>query len=50
MHACAGFYTAIALLRLGWIVNYLSAPVISGFMTGAASIILSTQIKYITGE
>lgn len=42
-------YTAVGFLRLGWIVNYLSAPVISGFMTGAASIILSTQIKYITG-
>ena len=43
------FYTAIGLFRLGFIVNYLSAPVISGFMTGAASIILSTQIKYICG-
>ena len=42
-------YTAVGVFRLGFIVNYLSAPVISGFMTGAASIILSTQIKYVTG-
>lgn len=26
-------YTAVGLFRLGWIVNYLSQPVISGFMT-----------------
>lgn len=44
------FYSAIGLFKLGFIINYLSAPVISGFMTGAASIILSTQIKYITGQ
>lgn len=44
------FYTAVGLLRLGWIVNFLSYPVISGFMTGAASIILSGQVKYITGQ
>jgi len=43
-------YTGIGLLRLGWLVNYLSHPVISGFMTGAASIILCTQLKYITGQ
>lgn len=43
-------YTGIALLRLGWIVNYLSLPVISGFMTGAASIIMSSQVKYLTGQ
>ena len=33
----AVFYTAIGFLRLGWLVNYLSAPVISGFMTGKFS-------------
>lgn len=46
----AAFYTAVALLRLGWIINYLSQPVISGFMTGAASIIVATQVKYLTGQ
>ena len=43
-------YTGIGLLKLGWLVNYLSHPVISGFMTGAASIILATQVKYVTGQ
>jgi sulfate transporter 4 len=43
-------YTAIGLFRLGWIVNFLSQAVISGFMTGAASIIVCTQLKYITGQ
>jgi MFS superfamily sulfate permease-like transporter len=44
------FYFGIAVLRLGWIVNFLSAPVMSGFMTGAASIIVASQVKYITGQ
>ena len=38
------------ILRMGWITNILSAPVISGFMTGAACIIGSGQIKYLTGQ
>jgi sulfate transporter 4 len=44
------FYFAIGLFRLGWIVNFLGAPVMSGFMTGAASIIVASQLKYITGQ
>lgn len=44
------FYTLIGLFRLGWLVNFLSPPVISGFMTGAASIIVCTQLKYVTGQ
>jgi sulfate transporter 4 len=43
-------YTVIGILRCGWIINFLSIPVISGFMTGAAMIILTGQIKYITGQ
>ena len=35
---------------MGWIINFLSLPVMSGFMTGAASIIVATQLKYITGQ
>lgn len=44
------FYTLIGILRMGWIINFLSIPVVSGFMTGAAMIILTGQIKYITGQ
>lgn len=43
-------YTGIGLLRMGWVINVLSIPVVSGFMTGAALIILTGQIKYITGQ
>ncbi|PRW56212.1 sulfate transporter [Chlorella sorokiniana] len=43
------FYTAIGILRLGWITNFLSAAVISGFMTGACVIIALSQVKYILG-
>ena len=43
-------YTLIGFLRMGWIINFLSIPVVSGFMTGAAMIILTGQIKYITGQ
>ncbi|KAI7843852.1 hypothetical protein COHA_002403 [Chlorella ohadii] len=43
------FYTAIGVLRLGWITNFLSAAVISGFMTGASVIIALSQVKYILG-
>ena len=44
------FYTLVGLLRMGWVINFLSVPVISGFMSGAASIIITGQIKYITGQ
>ena len=38
-------YTAVGLLRLGWITNFLSHSVIAGFMTGAAVIIGLSQVK-----
>ena len=38
-------YTAIGLLRLGWITQYLSQPVISGFMTGASVTIAMSQAR-----
>lgn len=43
------FYTGIGLLRLGWITNFLSHSVISGFMTGASVQIAMSQVKYILG-
>lgn len=44
------FYTAVGVLRLGWVINFLlSAPTVSGFMTGAAITIALSQVKYILG-
>jgi len=37
-------YTIIGLLRLGWITQYLSQPVISGFMSGACITIAMSQV------
>ena len=37
-------YTAVGLLRLGWITNFLSHSVICGFMTGASVIIGLSQV------
>jgi len=42
-------YSAVGFLGMGWIVNFLSRSVISGFMTAAATIILLGQVKYILG-
>lgn len=37
-------YTAVGMLRLGWITNFLSHSVICGFMTGASVIIGLSQV------
>lgn len=37
------------LLRMGFLVNFLSNPVISGFTSGAALIIGFSQLKYLMG-
>lgn len=39
----------MALLRLGMLVNFLSHPVLSGFTTGAAILIIISQIQNLTG-
>ena len=39
-------YTVIGLLRLGWITQYLSQPVISGFMSGACITIAMSQVSF----
>ncbi len=39
----------LGLLRMGFIVNFLSKPVISGFTSAASIIIGASQIKYILG-
>ncbi|MCJ7468496.1 MAG: sulfate permease [Maribacter sp.] len=37
------------LLRMGFLVNFLSKPVISGFTSGAAIIIIFSQLKHLLG-
>jgi SulP family sulfate permease len=39
----------LGLLRMGFLVNFLSKPVISGFTSGAALIIMGSQLKHILG-
>jgi len=39
----------MAVLRLGFVVKYLSVPVMTGFVTGAAFIIFGNQLKGIFG-
>lgn len=39
----------MAVLRLGWLSNFISHPVLSGFSTGAALFIISTQIATLAG-
>ncbi|KAJ9521803.1 hypothetical protein QJQ45_024684, partial [Haematococcus lacustris] len=45
----ACMYTGIGVLRLGWVTNLLSHAVISGFTSGAAITIGSSQVKYLLG-
>jgi sulfate permease, SulP family len=39
----------LGILRLGFLVNFLSRPVISGFTSGAAVIIAFSQLKHLLG-
>ncbi|WP_369333133.1 SulP family inorganic anion transporter [Merismopedia glauca] len=39
----------MGVLRLGFLVNFLSRSVISGFVSGAATIIAFSQFKHIFG-
>jgi SulP family sulfate permease len=40
---------AMAALRLGWLTHFISHPVLSGFVTGAAIFIVGTQITALIG-
>ncbi|CAL5218904.1 g648 [Coccomyxa viridis] len=42
-------YTIVGILKLGWLTNFLSHSVISGFMSGASVIIALSQVKSIFG-
>ncbi|WP_227519988.1 SulP family inorganic anion transporter [Mangrovitalea sediminis] len=39
----------LGVLRLGWIVNLLSRPVISGFVSASGVLIAASQLKYLLG-
>ena len=39
----------MGLLRLGWLTNFISHPVLTGFTTGAAIFIVGTQLAALTG-
>ncbi|WP_273566059.1 SulP family inorganic anion transporter [Maribacter halichondriae] len=39
----------LGLFRMGFLVNFLSKPVISGFTSGAAVIIIFSQLKHLLG-
>ena len=38
-------YTIVGILKLGWLTNFLSHSVISGFMSGASVIIALSQVR-----
>ena len=40
----AAMYTAVGALRLGFLTNFLSHSVLSGFTTGAAAVIGISQV------
>ncbi|MYZ49273.1 SulP family inorganic anion transporter [Propylenella binzhouense] len=43
------FLVALGLLRLGFLANFLSHPVIAGFITASGVIIAASQLKHILG-
>ena len=43
------FLLAIGLLRLGFLANFLSHPVISGFITASGLLIAASQLKHLLG-
>lgn len=45
-----GIVTALGLLRLGFIIDFIPLPAISAFMTGAALNIISGQVPTLLGE
>ncbi len=43
------FQLVLGILRMGFLVNFLSKPLISGFTSGAALIIIFSQLQYFLG-
>lgn len=44
-----GLVAAVGLLRLGWIADFLSTPIITGFLAGVAVIIIVHQLPDLLG-
>ena len=44
-----GFLVILGVLRLGFLANFLSHPVIAGFITASGILIATSQIKHILG-
>lgn len=43
------FLLGMGVLRLGWVANFLSHPVIAGFITASGLLIAASQLKHILG-
>ena len=39
----------MGLVHLGFVTSYLSRPLVSGFTTGAAFVVFTSQVKYFLG-
>lgn len=46
---CGFIVLGIGLLRLGWIVEFIPSPAVSGFMTGSAINIVAGQVPGLMG-
>lgn len=46
---CGFIVLGIGLLRLGWIVEFIPLPAVSGFMTGSAINIVAGQVPGLMG-
>ena len=46
---CGLITLGIGLIRVGWIVEFIPAPAVSGFMTGSAISIASGQVPGLLG-
>jgi solute carrier family 26 (sodium-independent sulfate anion transporter), member 11 len=47
---CGLIVLGIGLLRIGWLVEFIPAPAVSGFMTGSAINIVAGQVPGLLGE
>lgn len=47
---CGFIVLLVGLLRLGWLVELIPAPAVSGFMTGSAINIVAGQVPGLLGE
>lgn len=46
---CGFIVLGLGLLRLGWVVEFIPAPAVSGFMTGSAINIVASQVPGLFG-